>query len=240
MWSYYGSKTNIAHLYPRPIHDKIIEPFCGTARYSLQYFDRDVLLVDKYDVIVKIWKWLQLCSPNDILGMRRFKTGENINDHVYSCDEERLLTGFLVGFGFTGPREAATTRLRDRPNAMNYTIGKIASQLYKIRHWQILQADYTEIENQKATWFIDPPYQFGGQSYKCSSKKIDFAHLANYCRSREGQTIVCENMRATWLDFKPMVSQKVLTGNYQEAIWTNYHTHYNNVQLQFNLINTTC
>ena len=68
MWSYYGAKTNVIDHYPPPKCDKIIEPFAGTARYALKYFDREVLLVDKYDVIVKIWKWLQLCSPSDIYG----------------------------------------------------------------------------------------------------------------------------------------------------------------------------
>lgn len=38
MWSYYGSKTNIISYYPKPTEDKIIESFCGTARYALEYF----------------------------------------------------------------------------------------------------------------------------------------------------------------------------------------------------------
>ena len=52
MFSYYGSKSKVVDLYPRPKFDKIIEPFAGSARYALKYFDRDVLLVDKYEVIV--------------------------------------------------------------------------------------------------------------------------------------------------------------------------------------------
>ena len=128
MWSYYGAKTNIIDLYPKPVYDTIIEPFAGTARYALKYFDREVLLVDKYPVIIEIWQWLQQCSPKDILGLPRFKAGDNINDYTYSCDAERYLVGFLVGFGFTDPRKTATPRLRNRPNAMNFTINRIASQ----------------------------------------------------------------------------------------------------------------
>lgn len=236
MWSYYGSKTNIAHLYPKPLHDKIIEPFAGTARYSLKYFEKDILLVDKYDVIVKIWKWLQLCSPKDIISLPRFKKGENINDHNYDCEEQRFLVGFLVGFGFADPRKTASPRLRNRPNAMNFTINKIAAQLYKIRHWEIRLGDYVNLSNEDATWFIDPPYQFGGHVYKFSNKKIDFTHLGEWCSSRSGQVIVCENTKATWLDFKPMITQNVLSGSHHEAIWTNYHTHFNNVQLTMEMI----
>jgi site-specific DNA-adenine methylase len=232
MWSYYGSKTNIVDAYPRPKHSKIIEPFAGTARYALKYFDRDVLLVDKYEVIVKIWQWLQKCSSSDILGLPRFKKGDNINDVTYDCEEARLLTGFLVGFGFATPRDTATVRLRNRPNAQNYTIGRIAAELYKIRHWTIRHGSYNEIENEPATWFVDPPYQFGGHAYKHSNKKIDFDHLSQWSRDRKGQVIVCENTKATWMDFKPLVNQNCLSGKNLEAIWTNEVVSYAGRQLE--------
>lgn len=230
MWSYYGSKTNIVKLYPKPKFDRIIEPFAGTARYALEYFEHDVLLVDKYEVITKIWQWLQKCSPNDILTLPRFKAGDNINDFKYDCEEQRYLVGFLVGFGFTNPRKTATPRLRHRPNAMNYTIKKIAQQLWKIKHWEIRSGSFEEIENQKATWFIDPPYQFGGHAYKCSNKYIDYSFLKTWCLSRSGQIIVCENSKATWMDFKPMVTQNVLSGKYSEVIYSNFKTNYDAIQ----------
>lgn len=235
MWSYYGAKTNIVKYYPPPKYGKIIEPFAGTARYALKYFDREVLLVDKYEVIVKIWKWLQKCAPSDVLALPRFKKGDNINDHNYNCEEERLLTGFTVGFGFTEPRKTATPRLRNRPNAQNFTIKSIASQLWKIRHWEIRSGSYEDIQNEPATWFIDPPYQFGGHAYKQSNKKIDFNHLGPWSREREGQVIVCENTRATWMDFSPMIHQNVLSGRNEEAIWTNQKTVWND-QKQLQLI----
>jgi len=226
MWSYYGAKTNIVKAYPKPKYDKIIEPFCGTARYALQYFDREVTLVDKYDVIIKIWKWLQQCSTGDILSLPRFKKGDNINTAKYECEEARMLTGFLVGFGFTSPRDTAIPRLRNRPNAMNYTINRIAQQLWKIKHWKFINASYEEIPNEPATWFIDPPYQYGGHAYVKSNKYIDYDHLRQWSMEREGQVIVCENDKATWMDFKPMVVQNVLTGRNNECIWSNLPTAY--------------
>jgi len=236
MFSYYGSKTNIIDLYPAPVHDKIIEPFAGTARYALKYWEKEVLLVDKYPVITEIWKWLQQCSEKDILGLPRFKENENINNHVYDCDAQRYLVGFLVGFGSTNPRKIASPRARHRPNSQNYKIKKIASQLYKIRHWEIRCGSFDEIENEVATWFIDPPYQFGGHAYIHSNKKIDFNSLSYWCKSRKGQTMVCENSKATWLPFLPMVSQNVLSGRSAECIWTNYHTHFNNIQQKLILV----
>ena len=66
MFSYYGSKSKIVHLYPTPKMDKIIEPFAGSARYSLKYWTKDILILDKYSVIIDIWKYLQNASKNDI------------------------------------------------------------------------------------------------------------------------------------------------------------------------------
>lgn len=232
MWSYYGAKTNIIDHYPGPRYDKIIEPFAGTARYALKHFDREVLLVDKYEVIVKIWKWLQLCSPGDIHGLPRFKAGDNINDHKYNCEEERLLVGFLIGFGFRSPRDIATPRLRHRPNHMNVRIKFIASQLFKIKHWEIVHGDYQDIPNEPATWFIDPPYQHGGNYYIVSGRHLDYHNnLSPWTRERQGQIIVCENMKADWLPFKPMVAQDVLSGKNYEAIWCNFPTAFDNEQL---------
>lgn len=211
---------------------KIVEPFCGTARYALRYFEKEVVCMDKYDVIIKIWKWLQQCSPSDVKGLPRFKKGDNINSVTYDCEEARLLVGYLVGFGFASPRDTATPRLRNRPNAMNFTINSIAQQLFKIKHWKFIHGSYEQLPNEPATWFIDPPYQFGGHAYVKSNKKIDFEHLSAWSMAREGQVIVCENSKATWMPFTPMINQQCLTGQNIEAIWTNQKISGMNKQLQ--------
>lgn len=33
MFSYYGAKTKIINLYPASLHEHIVEPFAGLARY---------------------------------------------------------------------------------------------------------------------------------------------------------------------------------------------------------------
>jgi site-specific DNA-adenine methylase len=69
MFSYYGSKSKVVDFYPPPKHKILIEPFAGSARYSLKYFDREVMLIDKYEIVINVWKWLQQCSKQDILGL---------------------------------------------------------------------------------------------------------------------------------------------------------------------------
>jgi len=231
MWSYYGSKSKVIDFYPSPKYGKIIEPFAGTARYALKYFDRDVLLIDKYEVIVRIWKWLQVCSKDDILKLPRLKEAERLSDYKFDCEEQRLLMGFLVSTGVEAPRDKATFRATtDRPNKISFQLKLIANNLFKIKHWDIRLGSYDEIENQEATWFIDPPYQFGGEYYVKNNRSLDYQLLGEWCKSRAGHVIVCENTKANWLPFNPM---KVMRGSIHkttETIWSNHRHNFEATQ----------
>ncbi len=225
MWSYYGSKSSLVDRYPKPKHDKIYEPFAGAAKYCLKYWDKEITLVDKYDVIVDIWRFLQQCSKKDILSLPRFQVGELYDNHKFDCIEQRNLISFIHGCGDAKPRNKPTKRkTENRPNHVNFTLNKIANDLHKIKHWNIIKGDYDVLENTKATWFIDPPYEFGGDHYFCSNKNFDYKKLANWCKERIGQSIVCENTKATWLDFKPMIMNKGTNKKTIEAIWSNEKT----------------
>jgi hypothetical protein len=234
MWSYYGAKTNLISLYPKPKHDRIIEPFAGTAKYSLKYFEKDVLLIDKYPVIIKIWKWLQECSPNDILKLPRKLTDQDRLDTIqFDCEEAKLLMGFVIGCGAERPRIKATYRKTiDRPNHINYNLKRIAANLFKIKHWQFIEGDYSLAPDIKATWFIDPPYKIGGHSYVHSNKHINFNELAKWCKERKGQTIVCENTKSDWLPFKKITAQRGSLFTTTEAVWCNEISPYDNYQLK--------
>lgn len=221
MWSYYGSKSKVIRHYPAPQFGKIIEPFAGTAQYALLYFDRDVLLVDKYEVIVRVWKWLQQCSPADVLGLPRLKFGETTDQYNFDCIEAKWFVGMIIVGAPTQPKKTASRwKTVIRPNTQNYKLQFAADNLWKIRHWQIRQGDYAEIENQEATWFIDSPYQTGGKYYVHS--KIDYPHLAQWSQERMGQVIVCENTKADWLSFVPLVEMRGNKYKTTEAIYHRY------------------
>ena len=218
MWSYYGSKSKVIDFYPPPKYGKIIEPFAGTARYSLKWFDRDILLVDKYPVIIEVWNYLKEASPADIMQLPEPKYHESLDDYKLS-NGERYLLGFLANRGNGTPCKLIN-------NYSDITGAKkiIANQLFKIRHWVIRQGSYDDIVNQEATWFIDPPYQIGGHKYH--EHKINFKSLGEWCKSRSGQIIVCENTKAKWMPFLPMIDMKGCAFKTTEAIWSNMETNY--------------
>ena len=230
MWSYYGSKKSIIDFYPAPIYNKIIEPFVGAGSYALKYWDRDVVIMDKYEVIYRIWKWLQKCEISDIEKLPHFLTpDDNLNNYNFDCEEAKLMMGFIIAKGVERPRNKPTLRAKiDRPNTINFTLNKIKDNLHKIKHWTILHGSYDKLKNEEATWFIDPPYQFGGHAYV--ENKINFNELSNWCKNRKGQIIVCENTKADWLPFLPMIDNKGTHKKTTEAIWSNLPTNYDYVQ----------
>lgn len=229
MFSYYGSKSKIVGYYPPPKHKRIIEPFAGSARYSLKYWQNDVLLVDKYPVIVKLWNWLiNEATEKEILALPSVVENDMIEKFDWLCQEEKWLMGFSLNRGSAQPKN----KVKKFSDGWENVKKRIANDLHKIRHWNIIEGDYRDVENIEATWFIDPPYQFGGQWYKHSNNTINFNELALWCKNRNGQSIVCENTKADWLPFKGVVDLVGTTKNKTtEAIWSNHKTNYDNVQV---------
>lgn len=230
MWSYYGSKGKIIDLYPKPEYNKIIEPFAGTAKYSLKFFENDVLLVDKYEFIIKIWKWLQLCSEEDIKRMPDPKPREDIRNYTFDCEEAMMLMRFMIGGGLAHPQWIVSPQ--GFGGGIKSSKAAVIRNLHKIKHWEIRQGDYRDIKNENATWFIDPPYQFGGHKYYHNNKNFDFKELSEWVKERNGQIIVCENTKANWMPFKAMKKSHGSTFTTTEAIWSNRKTIYDNEQIE--------
>ena len=84
MWSYYGAKTNIIDHYPPPKFDKIIEPFAGSARYALKYYDRDIILVDKYE-----WTGRFACDGKDLEMRKVLPSVADRLTAIFAVDQHR-------------------------------------------------------------------------------------------------------------------------------------------------------
>ena len=227
-FSFFGSKYRVALHYPKPIHPTIIEPFAGSAGYSLRYPEYQVRLYDADPVICGVWDYLIHVSPEEI---RRLPVVFSHVDELDLCPEAKWLIGFWLNKGTVQPSKSPSKWMRDyqarQPGCTYWSsavIERIASQVPQIRHWTVTQAAYEDIPDQAPTWFVDPPYEVAGKAYKFHD--IDYAKLGEWCRSRSGQVIVCENEGAEWLPFRPFRTIKGLEGRRGgkksvEVIWTN-------------------
>jgi hypothetical protein len=95
----------------------------------------------------------------------------------------------------------------------------ISCQVPFIKHWKIIEGEYTSAPDLEATWFIDPPYHRSGNLYL--HQVNSYTDLSDWCRSRQGQVMVCEQGGATWLPFTPFRSTKVFFNeSSMEVLWT--------------------
>lgn len=229
-FSFYGAKWRAAPRYPKPKHGQIIEPFAGSAGYSLRYHDLNVLLIEKDPVIAALWAFLIGSSANDIASLPLLAEGETVAD-LNVCGEAKALIGFWVNKGASAPNNKQSAWMQMERFKSQFwgeqVRSRIARQVGAISHWRVMHGDYSTAPDVKATWFIDPPYEAAGVHYKHSSKAIDFADLATFCKSRRGQVMVCENTGADWLPFQHFMDAKSMEGGggkskSAEAIWTNH------------------
>jgi site-specific DNA-adenine methylase len=222
---YFGGKWRAAKSYPAPQFKTVIEPFAGSAGYALNYPDHQVQLFDLDPTICGIWDYLIHVEPSEILALPAEVAHV---DDVKAPQAAKDLIGFWLNKGVATPVKTPSAWVRSgiRPNSSwgQEVKERIASQVQFIRHWTIANESYEKADNQPATWFVDPPYEQAGRKYRV--KFSEFETLADWCRARQGQVIVCENVGATWLPFRPLSRIKATTKkNGQrysaEAIWTN-------------------
>lgn len=226
-FTYYGGKWRSAPKYPAPTELRLVEPFAGSAGYATRYPDLGVTLVDANPVIVGIWQYLTTASSHEI---GRLPLHFDHVDELGIPLEARDLIGFWLNKGVAAPRRSPSAWMRSgiRPGSFwgEQVRDRIASQVDRIRHWRVIHASYDTLDpTERATWFVDPPYE-GGQGSHYQYGVGNYAALAAWCQQLNGQAIVCERDGATWLPFSSLHAAKAMHGGKRsgvsaEAIWTN-------------------
>lgn len=229
-FTYFGGKWRAAPHYPKPEHDTIIEPFAGSAGYSLRYPGRNVVLNDLDPKVAGTWDYIINAPESEILALPLYDgTWETVSD-LNLPQEARWLIGWWLNKGCAQPCSKPSTWMLGgtRPSSFwgEAIRERIASQQAHVRHWAIVNMDYTHLPAMRGTWFIDPPYRVAGKKYRHGSENIDFAGLGEWCSSRSGQVIVAENDGASWLPFRYFRDIQASPGKgrarvSREVIWTN-------------------
>lgn len=221
---YYGGKWRSAPRYPRPRYERILEPFAGAAGYSTRYPDRKILLVEKDPVVAALWEWLISAKESEILSLP-LEVPTTVRDLGLAPGPAALI-GFWLNKGASRPMQSPSAWMRGGTSPASWwgreIRDRIASQVSAIRHWTIVHGSWTDVLQDEATYYIDPPYQRAGRHYRESA--IDYPALGAWCRGLRGQVIVCEEEGADWLPFKPFLRAKANQSRHggkvcREAIW---------------------
>lgn len=207
--SFYGGKAALAHLYPAPQYPLIIEPFAGSAAYSLRHSDREVLLIDLDPITASIWRFL--LSPGALQQAEFYMPPKaRPGDYVTKLLHPDAPEGFLrflqswAGYasqGMSGNRDKITPTSADKWGTI---LPRMRMLVPRVAHWKFIEGDYTLAPDVEATWFIDPPYNgIAGRKYR--KHNVDYQALGEWSQTRRGQLIACENEGADWLPFEPLL-----------------------------------
>lgn len=224
-FAYYGAKHGLARRYPPPAGATIIEPFAGSAGYACHWATpaHRVVLVEKDPAVVALWREVQALTPEAL----RAIDAELLRDRVSHPLLCALFGGSGLNASLDGKDQARTLRgLTDWPAVRR----RIVRLLPLVRRWTVIEGDYHDAPDCWASWFIDPPYCPGkheaGANYRYGAEGLDYVELADWCRSRRGQVIVCEQESADWLPFRPLARQQsyvtrgAASGERIEMVWT--------------------
>jgi site-specific DNA-adenine methylase len=223
MFPYAGQKRSFIHRYPVPHHNLLIEPFCGSACYALEHWDRDVWINDRNVRIIAIWQWLKQAKAQDLLSLPQPKHGDDLRNCRYLAQPERDFISLLCQQASAVPNNHVYYSEDLGPECFRRRINYAVERLYRIQHWRITCLDYEmmQMPSQEATWFVDPPYlELSG---KYPEHDIEYSYLALWCLQLKGQVIVCEGSKARWLDFQPLHPHRTShqRGPTNESVWTN-------------------
>lgn len=212
MFYYYGRKKQIAKYYPRPAYDTIIEPFAGAAAYSLykDNWKKNVILIEKDPKVYEIWDWLiHRATVEEIDNLPKLTVGEKSSEFLHI-----IHAATKMAFAF---RTIKVTPVLERNWEISRRVFK--ENLYKVKHWQIINDDYSVAPDIEATWFIDPPYKGdGGMGYRFGSNTIDYPKLAEWAKARKGEVIFCEGKEGDYLPFKPLLELKGVAGKTSKEV----------------------
>ena len=204
---YYGGKLKLAADLGPPQRDHVCEPFAGAAGYSVFWEPARVTLIDRDPVVFGVWNYLQKVTAAELL---RLPSNISSIDQLPSavCQEARWLIGFWLNHGLAVPaarRSNWARQARYHSRFWSRTIKlRLASQVEKIRHWNLIEGGYECAPDIEAHFHVDPPYRGTGHPYRYNG--IDYAKLADWCLQRRGFIQVCEAQGADWLPFEPLVA----------------------------------
>jgi site-specific DNA-adenine methylase len=206
LFYYYGRKKQIARHYAPPSYQTIVEPFAGAASYSLHgsNWRRQVILVERDHRVAAIWRWLiEEATPSSILALPDLHAGEKSSEFLHI-----IHAATKMAFKY---KTIKATPVLER----NWEISRrvMAASVHKVKHWSLIEGDYTRVPNIEATWFLDPPYKASpGQGYDHGSSDLDYEALANWALERKGQLIFCEGEFGDYLPFRPLLQLAGIAG----------------------------
>lgn len=180
---YSGSKKRLLKHLPGPPFGvtRIVEPFAGSAAYSLAYKPSRVFLAEATQGVRALWQWLiTTATRQDLLDLAALRAKEKIDVRKLNLDLPRETLLRLTSSGvYVG--QLSSWALYPQHNV---DFSKIISQLPYIKQHvdPTVRSDYretTELDDGRTLFFVDPPYLGTQGNYQDKTTGNDQTKLLN-------------------------------------------------------------
>ncbi len=211
MFYYFGRKGRLAPKYPAPAYPVVVEPFAGSMGYTLHHQPTAAVGIESNPEVHAAWVKVCSMTPAELASYPEPDVGSRVRDRWS-----------MMAAGSHGTAVADSYLWTDRMSRDLAKQKRMAARSveYASLFIDYRLGDYTEAPDIAATWFVDPPYQNVARGY--GRRTIDYTELGDWCRSRLGQVIVCEQEGADWLPFHPLAEIKGTTNKRSvEVYWLN-------------------
>lgn len=236
LFKWFGSKWLSSKTLPKPQYWHIVEPFAGSAGYSLRHYEHKVFLFELDDNIRNLWSWLiNEATSQDIKDIPcNLNEGTDIRTIGLNSGQQLLLKNWQRTNNVSNCWTVSIWGNKPGQWTEN-TRARIADQFVAVKHWTVCGADGMKsfVANlTPETWFIDPPYQY---NYNYGKPAIDYKTLSNRILAVKGQKIVCEaicpttGQIPTWLPFQfwanRITSRRKVSNNHhsKEVLWEGFN-----------------
>jgi hypothetical protein len=194
LFKWFGSKWSSSKRLPPPHFSTIIEPFAGSAGYALRHAHLSVFLYETDPWLRKLWQFLiSEATYEQVMAIPvEIPVGTDIRHLDLSEGQGLLLKTWQrtnnVGNCWT------ISPWGNKPGQWTVsTRERVSRQVECIKHWTLCAGDaFTALsihKEEKATWFLDPPYEY---NYKYKSAPIQYSTFASLVHSVRGEVIACE------------------------------------------------
>lgn len=173
LFKWFGSKWNASRHYPAPRHNRIFEPFAGSAGYSLRHVEKWVTIWETNVYLAALWCWLIRCATESLIleipiGVTE---GTDIRTLGLSDGQALLLKHWQRTNNFGDCWTISPWGNKPGQWTAN-TRARVAEEHAAVRHWTFAPIRFDE----PGTYFIDPPYEF---NYRYGAKVFDHTALAS-------------------------------------------------------------
>lgn len=172
---YSGNKKRLSPLLRKPVSDIVIEPFAGSAGYSLYYKPSKVILFENNTDIYNLWNWLITATTiKDLEKLESLKVSVKTDIRTLNLPKpEETLFRLTCASVYVGQ---LSSWIAYPQNSVNFSFLKENLDYIK-NNITLGGKDFRESLSLKGTFFIDPPYVGTHGNYKDKSKKLSLDNI---------------------------------------------------------------